>query len=151
MTETKRLTKSDKDKVILGVCGGLAEYFEVDPVIVRVIFVLLALGNGFGVLIYIILAIALPSPGDPSDMKGEEKVKKVANDIKEKIHSVASDVKNNTEKKEQLGKARNLAGIILVFIGILALLNQFFSLHWIGEATFPALVVLFGAYLIFKK
>jgi phage shock protein C len=46
----QRLHKSSKEKVIWGVCGGLAEYFEVDPVLVRVVFAALTLASGVGII-----------------------------------------------------------------------------------------------------
>ena len=55
-----RLTRSETDKRIAGVCGGIAEYFDIDATVVRVIFVLVALMSGVGVLIYVVLWIALP-------------------------------------------------------------------------------------------
>ena len=56
----KRLTKG-RDEVIFGVCAGLGEYFDVDPTIVRILFLIAAFfGYGSPVLIYIILAIAMP-------------------------------------------------------------------------------------------
>ena len=57
----KRLYKSSKDKVICGVCGGIGEYFNIDPVIVRIAWVVFALGLGSGILAYIIAAIIIPS------------------------------------------------------------------------------------------
>ena len=54
----KRLYK--KDKKIFGVCGGLADYFGLDPTIIRVIFVASVLLLGTGLLLYIILAIVMP-------------------------------------------------------------------------------------------
>ena len=59
---SKQLTKSTYDKKIAGVCGGIAEYFDLDPTLVRVGYVLLSLlSAGFpGVLVYIILAIVMP-------------------------------------------------------------------------------------------
>lgn len=57
--EEKRLRRSS-DKMIAGVCAGVAEYFGVDPVIVRIIFVGLALAGGPGLLLYIILWIIMP-------------------------------------------------------------------------------------------
>ncbi len=60
----KRLYKSTKDRMIAGVCGGLAEYFDIDPVIVRIVFVVFALAGGPGLLAYIILWIIVPKdPG----------------------------------------------------------------------------------------
>lgn len=58
--ETKRLMRSSQDRMIAGVCAGLARYFGVDPVLVRVIFVVLALLGAGGILIYIILWILMP-------------------------------------------------------------------------------------------
>lgn len=56
----KKLYRSTDDRMIWGVCGGLAKYFDVDPTIVRVIMVLLVFANGLGLLAYIILAIVTP-------------------------------------------------------------------------------------------
>ena len=58
--QPKKLYRSRTDKIILGVCGGLAKYFDMDPVIVRIIFVLMALLHGIGLLLYIIIAIIAP-------------------------------------------------------------------------------------------
>jgi phage shock protein C len=61
----RRLTRSSTDKRLGGVCGGLAEYFGVDPLFVRLVFVAAALAGGFGILLYAVLWIALPqaAPG----------------------------------------------------------------------------------------
>lgn len=61
-----RLTRSETEKRIAGVCGGIAEYFDIDPTLVRVVFVLIALISGVGVLIYVVLWIVLPKgPREP--------------------------------------------------------------------------------------
>ncbi|NOR84795.1 PspC domain-containing protein [archaeon] len=57
----KRLYRSNNEKMISGVCGGVAEYFDVDPTIVRVLWVFLTLtGLGFGLILYIIMAFMVP-------------------------------------------------------------------------------------------
>ena len=56
----KRLYRSKKDKMLAGICGGLAEYFDVDPSLVRLATVLLCLYAGTGLLVYIIAAIIIP-------------------------------------------------------------------------------------------
>lgn len=56
----KKLTKSNNDRIIAGVCGGLAEYSGVDSVIVRLITALLVLSGGTGVFLYILAAILMP-------------------------------------------------------------------------------------------
>ncbi len=60
MPVESRLYRSRTDKVIAGVCGGLGEYIGVDPVLVRLFFVVLAVADGVGLLIYIIMMIAVP-------------------------------------------------------------------------------------------
>lgn len=68
--QPRRLTR-DRDGVVGGVAGGLGRYFGVDPVVVRVLFVILAITGGFGVLLYAILWIAVPEE-DGADVAGAE-------------------------------------------------------------------------------
>lgn len=56
----KRLYRSDTERMLAGVCGGIAEYFDVDPTIIRLAWVLFCLMGGSGVLAYIICAIIIP-------------------------------------------------------------------------------------------
>ena len=56
----QRLYRSKKDRMICGVCGGIANYFNIDPTLVRLAFVLIAMGAGSGILAYIIAAIIIP-------------------------------------------------------------------------------------------
>ena len=55
----KRLYRSDENKVLCGVCGGLGEYFNIDPTIVRLIWAIL-LSSGPGLFAYIVAAIIMP-------------------------------------------------------------------------------------------
>ncbi len=57
----KRLYKSNENKIIGGVCGGIAEYFGIDPTLVRLIWVLFCAMGGSGFLAYIIAAIIIPA------------------------------------------------------------------------------------------
>ena len=61
----KQLMRSE-DRMIAGVAGGLADYFDTDPTLIRILFVLLTLlgGGGLGILIYIVLWIITPEPMD---------------------------------------------------------------------------------------
>ena len=58
----KRLYKSSENCMLCGVCGGIAEYFNVDPTLVRLAFLLLAAGWGSGLLAYLVAAIIMPEP-----------------------------------------------------------------------------------------
>ncbi|MBR4030219.1 MAG: PspC domain-containing protein [Clostridia bacterium] len=57
----KRLYRSATDKKLCGVCAGVAEYFEIDPTIIRLAWVVFTLLGGSGILAYIIAAIVMPS------------------------------------------------------------------------------------------
>lgn len=60
--EPRRLTRAENDKVLGGVCAGVAHYFKIDPAVARIIFALIAFGGfGFGILLYIVLWIILPA------------------------------------------------------------------------------------------
>jgi phage shock protein C len=60
----KRLYRSRTDKKIAGICGGLAQYFDIDPVIVRLCWLLFVLLGGSGIILYIIAWIVIPlEPG----------------------------------------------------------------------------------------
>jgi phage shock protein C len=56
----KRLYRSRTDRMVGGVCAGVAEYFDIDPTIVRLLFVLLTLTPANGLLIYIVLLLVMP-------------------------------------------------------------------------------------------
>ena len=58
--EKKRLTRSMSDKKIFGVCGGLAKYFDTDPTIIRIIWAVMVLVYGAGLLVYLIAALIMP-------------------------------------------------------------------------------------------
>ena len=59
MSDMKRLYKSNSNRVLCGVCGGVGEYFNIDPTIIRLIWVLVAC-TGTGIVAYIIAAIIMP-------------------------------------------------------------------------------------------
>lgn len=60
----KRLYKIEEGKKLCGVCGGIAEYFNIDPTVVRLIMVFLVLCAGTGVLAYIVAALVMPSKSE---------------------------------------------------------------------------------------
>lgn len=83
----RKLQKSNK-KVICGVCGGVGEYFNVDPTIVRLLVIIaVILGFGTGILIYILAALVMP-PADLSNEEVDNLKSANVNDVKsEKMHS----------------------------------------------------------------
>lgn len=56
----KRLYKSRTNRILCGVCGGIGEYFNIDPTIIRLILAVLCVGGGSGIIVYIIAALVMP-------------------------------------------------------------------------------------------
>jgi len=122
----KKLTRSKKDRMIAGICGGLGEYFKIDPVIVRLIFVLLAISGGVGIVGYILLWVVVPEEGETEAdrLKKQEKIKE---EIKEKAEEFAERVKDEGKKiKKNPERANVMGGLLLITIGAIFLMNNFF-------------------------
>ena len=88
----KKLYRSEKDSMIGGVCGGIAEYFDVDSTLIRLLTVIFVLLGGAGVFAYIIAWIIIPkNPEQVSDDKldkreePKEKIKKEAEEVVEEV------------------------------------------------------------------
>lgn len=60
MARAKQLYRSERNKVIAGVCGGLGEYFNVDPTLIRLLWVFLVFAGGGGIIAYILAWIIIP-------------------------------------------------------------------------------------------
>ena len=121
--ETRRsvlLRRSKTDRVVGGVAGGLGRYLGIDPVILRIAFVLLAISGGSGVLLYLIAWIAIPeeSEGDPV---GE---------------SIQSD--NYT--------GRLIVGGAIIMIGSILLVSTIFPA--IDQYLWPLAIVALGAFIV---
>jgi phage shock protein C len=61
MDSTRKLYRSKTDRKVAGVCGGLAQYFNIDPTLIRVLFVVLAILGGSGLVLYLALWIIVPN------------------------------------------------------------------------------------------
>lgn len=90
----KKLYRSETDSMIGGVCGGIAEYFNIDPSIVRIVAVLILLYGGTGLLVYIILWAVLPTKSS-LNLSSDEVFSENTKEIKEKVEKGASSIKKN--------------------------------------------------------
>ena len=123
---TKTLHRSQTDKVIAGVCGGLAEYCDIDSIIIRLLFILVVALGGSGVFLYLILWLTMPKSSSGEAVLTEERVKEFANEIKEKAQDFKEEVKKynrNTEKHDH-GGGRRFFGWLLLVLGIAFLINN---------------------------
>ncbi len=123
----KRLTRSRDHRMIAGVCGGAAEYFETDPLILRLIFIVLAIMGGSGILLYLILALAIP----------EEKIEGEENE-------------ENQENKKNTPQEKSVLGLFLIGLGAFLLFQNYFPNFGL-EKLWPLLLVFFGLLIINRK
>ena len=126
----KQLCRSTTNTIVGGVCGGLGEYFDVDPTLVRIISVLLFFATGFGVLAYIVGWIIMPKPEESAEV------------------CEAGEVP--AEKRQYGSWNKYLPGFILIAIGIVLLLRE--NVPWFdwGE-LWPVLLIMVGLLLIFRR
>ncbi|MFA4957386.1 MAG: PspC domain-containing protein [Candidatus Methanoperedens sp.] len=148
-----RITKSKTDRVIDGVCGGLAQYYRIDPVIVRLIFVLLLFINGIGFFIYIILAIIMPKPDKLDQTPNEtirENVQEMGDRVKEAGEGLGMAISKNIEEKHS--NRAGWFGIILILLGIILLLDQLNLIKWFDkDLLWPVIIIFIGVWLLIKR
>ena len=121
----KKLYRSNSERIIWGVCGGLGSYFQIDPILIRILFVLLFFAGGAGLFIYIILAIMIPK------LPGEE-------DKEESI-------KVNKGLRSFLGLLVALVGLNILLASVFNI-NIFYLLNW--KIVFAILLILIGIKII---
>jgi len=157
----KRLYKSKDNRVITGVCGGISEYFAIDPTIVRIVLVLIGLMSAGTVIIaYIIAAVIIPEkpafsgggferrPESGSEQNTADGFEQsAASDFDRDLEGFAPDKKHteglNTER------SKIIIGIGLVLLGIFIFARQF--LHWFDARFFwPLVIIALGAVIIIK-
>lgn len=126
-----RLYRSKYNRYIGGVSGGLGEYFNIDPVIIRIIFFIAFIGWGTGLLAYIILWIFVPS--NPY----------------QDVRTLESDP-NKNDKSQFNKNAGTVLGAGLVLIGFALLVENFFPLlEW--SYVWPILLIGLGGYILFHQ
>ncbi len=124
-----------------GVAGGLAEYFNVDPVIIRVIFIVSVFAWGLSVLVYILLWILLPVKETPEFIKDETNYDPEVS----KIYEEMGGTKPVNEKKDR----KVIAGVLLIVFGLLILIDRVTDIEIFH--IWPLILVGFGAYIIYRS
>jgi phage shock protein C len=145
-----KLMRSRTDQMIGGVCGGLANYLGVDTTLVRLVFVLLVLGNGAGVLIYLLLWMVIPREDRLAGARTEETISANASEIADRARSLGDEVRGMASTPNP--KAALFFGVALIGLGIVFLLE---NLHWLwwfrSDVLWPVLLILAGLLLIWSR
>ncbi|MCQ2322227.1 MAG: PspC domain-containing protein [Bacteroidales bacterium] len=130
--ENKKFERSSTNRVIGGVCAGLADYLNLDVALMRVLFVVAALCGSFGFWLYIILWIVAPS----------QKVLNFNNTQQEK-----STIDITPDEKYGGHKGAVIISIILIVIGLIALMDNFLYIDWIWK-LWPVILIVLGVVII---
>lgn len=151
----KRLYRSRTDRMIWGVCGGLAKYFNLDPTIIRILFVLLIFASGVGIIAYIIMAIVVPleetratQPGDVVRENVEE-MKETASQMGRELRSAFGEQKERPREQTLQQRRHTAFGVILIIIGVLVLLGTLNLFWWWRWSNFwPVIIIAIGILVI---
>jgi len=153
----KKLYRSKTDKIFAGVCGGLADYFDIDATIIRLLFILIVAFGGSGLIVYVLLWLIMPKSSNEPAIITEEKVKEVAQEIKDKAEEFRENIKQ--EEPQHKTHSRNhdsnrrrggLFGWVLLVLGLVFLFNSF-APTWMRMHAFsywPLILVFLGLVMI---
>ena len=125
--ENRRLERNPMNKVIGGVCSGLAEFFGLDIALVRIAFVIAFLFASFGFWLYIILWIVLPERSQQPTTNSQQPIA-------------------NSQQSESKVKSI-FAGAFVILIGLLFLVNNFIPINWMWK-LWPLILVAIGVVMI---
>lgn len=144
MAISKSLYRSETNKILGGVAGGLGEYFNIDPNIIRIIFILLTIFSGSGILIYILLWILLPSKSKGAGFETGN-IKENLSEMKQKAEKFAHDIRSPGKRQDN----KSLLGLLIIIVGFLFLINNLgFNLS-IGR-FWPLILVALGFVFLTK-
>ena len=130
--ENRKLSRNTMNKVIGGVCSGLANFFGLDVALVRIAFVIAFMFASFGFWLYIILWIVLPVDGQQSTVNSQQS---------EPVSESESVSKSESKVKSIL------AGSFVILIGLLFLINNFIPINWVWK-LWPLILVAIGVVMI---
>jgi phage shock protein C len=144
--KNSRLYRSESNKMLGGVAGGLADYFNIDATLIRLFFVLFSIFGGSGVLAYLILWIIIPSESNLNN-GSEETIRQNTDEIKNRAQQFADDISNDSGKN-----SRRLFGIMALIFGIAFLLNNFgfFQIFNLGK-LWPVILIIIGFAILMRN
>ncbi len=140
-----------------GVCGGLGEYFTIDPTLVRIVYILVTVATGLllGIALYIVLWLIVPSEASVGKSV-RESLRENVGDMAQSARNISGEVQATFQRNSAEGARRVdpavLAGLLLVIIGVLFLLGNLDLLAWLHWARFwPLILILIGLVLLLRR
>lgn len=141
---SKRLFRSKGDNMIGGVAGGLAKYFDIEPVIIRGLFIITFFAYGFGFLSYIVLWIIVPIESNNDNFKFNSFDKNIVDDSLTNNDNLGDDI----ERKNKMNETKIYGAVLLISIGVLLFINQLIP-QFNFKIIFSILLIVFGFLILF--
>ncbi|MEZ4511659.1 MAG: PspC domain-containing protein [Chloroflexota bacterium] len=132
-----RLTRSNTDQIIAGVCGGIATYLGIDSVLIRLAFLILLFASGIGLPIYFILWIIMPT-ANHGEANNAETIKQNLDEMGERLYTSVGKV----------GQPQTI-GVVLVALGIFFLFSKMGFVH--SGVFWPLLIIGLGVYMLINR
>jgi len=142
---SKKLYRSRKGKMIGGISVGLADYFEIDPVIVRALFIITTIAYGIGIIAYIVLWIIVPM----NDFEWDSEFKNESNPEDINMKNLDPDFEESKLTQNNRNDRKLLGGIILISIGFLLFLNLLI-LDFDFDKIIPIILIIIGGSVLYK-
>ncbi|MDP3941228.1 MAG: PspC domain-containing protein [bacterium] len=139
-----RLYRSEKNRVLAGVAGGIGEYAGIDPTIIRLVFVLLTIFGGSGILLYLVLWLVVPTESSISTTN--DQIKENIAEMKGKAKGIAMSMKIENQSKN-----RSWWAIVLILVGVVFVLQNFGIYNLDFGKFWPFLLILLGLLILRKR
>lgn len=145
----RRLVRKTGDAVLGGVAAGFGEYLDVDPVLIRLMFILLCIAGGSGMLLYLVCWLIMPRDVERYEgtaSRSSPSADQLVDEMWQAGERVAGQIRRRTGDP---GRGRLLAGGVLIGIGLLFLLDRFSSIWWLDFwRLWPLLLIAAGVALL---
>jgi phage shock protein C len=150
-----RLHRSKSNKIVGGVCGGLAEYLHVDPLILRILFAVLAMANGIGFVVYVLLWVLMPV-ADVDYESQQDIMHHNIEEIGERARTLGQEARGVLHGRlgaaEQPSNRMLIGGVILAGAGLLLLLENLGLLWWFNLGKlWPLLLIAIGGVILLNN
>ena len=145
--QRRLLRRSRSDRILGGVCAGLAEFFGVDPILIRLAFVLVTLAQGAGVLIYVLLWILMPEVGVENPPAGSQTVRTGFEGMRQDIEQAADHLRAGAPYRQSAW----LGGLLILAGAYLLAVNAGLFNWWDWTVAGPVVLIVLGLVLVIRR
>ena len=144
----KKLYRSQRDKMLAGVCGGLGSYLAIDPTFIRIFFIILVLADGIGIFIYLVLWVIMPRE---DRIDADTGISFEADEIADRAKGMGQEIQDAVRSPNP--QVFKFVGIALILMGFFAMLDRL-NISWLQwfdrSILWPILLIIGGGLLVWR-